>query len=444
MSRLFLLLLAVVVVGSGCGKHGSAKKYSRGETVERLPKVEVVLPQRSELVRTIEVAATVEAYQKVDLAARVPGVVLPLPPQIDIGYRVRAGEKLLELDVPDLRADRALKVEQLAQARQQHELATKALKVVQSEVEEVQADKKRFQAEADFAKKRLTRIRDLVRQRAQDPAVEQEAEKQLEAAQAAVEANEARAVKQKARAESAAAELRLASQRIRVAEADLAKLDRLIEFATVKAPFDGVITKRWVDTGATIRDPGTSLFTVMQIDKVRVLIDVPQRDVPLLDVEKEGQHGDPAMIRLPVTSSDPDGLWRGVITRVGNSLDPITRTMRAEIQLNNPEGKLRPGMYGTAIVTVEDLSDVLTVPASSLVRRGEGLVEVFVVSGVRLQDGQRRGILKRVPVTLGIDDGKRVHIVRGLTGEELVVARGASFMRADDEVCVLDAPEADR
>jgi RND family efflux transporter MFP subunit len=304
----------------------------------------------------------------------------------------------------------------------------------------VRADKKRFTAEVDFAKKRLMRIRDLVRQRAQDPAVEQEAEKHLEAAQAAEDANEARAVKQRARSDSAASELRLASQRIRVAEADLAKLDRMIEFATVRAPFDGIITKRWVDTGATIRDPGTSLFTVMQIDKVRVLIDVPQRDVSLLDVERDGKHGDPAMIRMPVASPDPDGLWRGVISRVGNSLDPITRTMRAEIQLNNPDGKLRPGMYGTASVTVEDLSNVLTVPASALVRRGEGLVEVFIVTDVRLYESQRRGILKRVPVTLGIDDGKRVHIVRGLSGDELVVVRGASVMRADDEVLVLDAP----
>jgi hypothetical protein len=75
-----------------------------------------------------------------------------------------------------------------------------------------------------------------------------------------------------------------------------------------------------------------------------------------------------------------------------------------------------------------------------LVRRGEGLVEVFVVTDTRLYEGQRRGILKRVPVTLGIDDGKRVHIVRGLNGDELVVVRGASVMRADDEVMVLDAP----
>jgi RND family efflux transporter MFP subunit len=440
MIRSLLLMVAVAAVACGCGKHGSAKKYSRGQTIERLPKVEVVLPQRLELIRSIDVAATVEAYQKVELAARVPGVVLAVPPQMDIGYRVKTGEKLLELDVPDLRADRTLKAEQLAQTRSQHELAQKALKVAETEVEEVRADKKRFTAEVDFAKKRLVRIRDLVRQRAQDPAVEQEAEKQLEAAQAAEDANEARAVKQRARADSAASELRLASQRIRVADADLAKLDRMIEFATVRAPFDGIITKRWVDTGATIRDPGTSLFTVMQIDKVRVLIDVPQRDVPLLDVERDGKHGDPAMIRLPVNSSDPDGLWRGVITRVGNSLDPITRTMRAEIQLNNPEGKLRPGMYGTASVTVEDLPDVLTVPASALVRRGEGLVEVFVVTDTRLYEGQRRGILKRVPVTLGIDDGKRVHIVRGLNGDELVVVRGASVMRADDEVMVLDAP----
>jgi HlyD family secretion protein len=438
VKRFVVLMVAVVAASAGCGKHAS--KPRRGQTVERLAKVEVVHPTRMRLIRKLDLAATVEAMQKVDMVARVPGIVMTLPRDIDIGRPVKKDEKLIELEVPDLRADRVLKAELLAQAKGQEDLAGKMATVADKEVEEVRKEKKKFEAEAEFAKKRLARIAQLVRERAQDPLVEQEAQKQSDAAAAAVEANDAKAAKQAAKADAAKTEQLLAGQRVRVATAELAKIDRQLEFAVVRAPFDGVITKRWVDSGATIKDPGTNLLTVMQLDRVRVLIDVPQRDVPLLDVKTDKAAGDLAEVRLPVASDGPGGLWRGVVTRVGQSLDPVTRTMRAEIELANPDGKLRPGMFGSAMVIVEDLPGVLTVPASALVRRGEGVVEVFVVYGASGEGADRRGVLKRVPVTLGIDDGRVVHIVSGLSGNELVVARGASVMRADDEVLAIDAP----
>lgn len=432
------VLMLVVALAVGC-ETKSASRSKRGQRVERLSKAEVVRPKRTQLVRQIELAVTVEAMQKVDLAARVPGVVLTLPPDIDIGRPVKADEKLLELEVPDLRADRALKAELLTQARGQVDLAKRTATVAEREVEEVRKEGKKFEAEAEFAKKRLARITELVRQRAQDPLVQQEAQKQYEAAVASIEANEAKAAKQAARVDLAKAEQLLAGQRVRVAEADLAKLDRQLEFAVVRAPFDGVITRRWVDSGAIIKDPGMNLLTVMQLNRVRALIDVPQRDVPLLDVKTDKAPGDMAEIRLPVLSESKDGLWHGMVTRVGQSLDPVTRTMRAEIDLDNPKGYLRPGMYGTASVIMEDRPGVLTVPASALVRRGEGKVEVFVVADVTGEGEQRRGVLKRVPVELGIDDGKNVEVRSGLSGDELVVERGASVIREGDEVLALES-----
>ena len=124
------------------------------------------------------------------------------------------------------------------------------------------------------------------------------------------------------------------------------------------------------------------------------------------------------------------------MTRVSRSLDPVTRTMRAEIEMDNPSGLLHPGMYGTALVLVEDRSNVLTVPAAALVRRGEGMVEVYhvVVDEAGRQGDERRGVLRRIPVVLGMDDGKEVEIRDGLKGDELIVARGNGSMRADDRV----------
>jgi multidrug efflux pump subunit AcrA (membrane-fusion protein) len=98
-------------------------------------------------------------------------------------------------------------------------------------------------------------------------------------------------------------------------------------------------------------------------------------------------------------------------------------------------------MFGSASVLVEDRSEVLTVPASALIRRGEGLVEVYVVSDVTGQGDERRGVLRTRPVVLGIDDGKEVEIREGLRGGELVVARSSGVMRANDAVLAVTERE---
>jgi multidrug efflux pump subunit AcrA (membrane-fusion protein) len=137
-----------------------------------------------------------------------------------------------------------------------------------------------------------------------------------------------------------------------------------------------------------------------------------------------------------------NGEFLGYITRKAGSLDPVTRTMRAEIELDNKAGYLRPGMYGNATVLVEDCPNVLTVPAMALVRRGEGKVEVFTVADVTDEGDERHGILRRIPVELGIDDGKEVEIRGGLKGDELIVARGNGAMRADDRVIAVSLHES--
>jgi RND family efflux transporter MFP subunit len=290
---------------------------------------------------------------------------------------------------------------------------------------------------------RFGRIRELVRQRAQDVQVEQEATKQLESAEAALAANRATTLKRQAKVEAAVSEVELAGQKVRGAEAEVRRLNVLIGFATITAPFDGVITRRWVDPGAIIKDPGATLLTLMQIDRIRVLIDVPQRDVPYLNAREQNPNpdgrGDSVIVRMPALR---DGAIQGYITRVSRSLDPVTRTMRAEIELDNKDFVLQPGMYGSASVLVEDRPSVLTLPASSLMRRGEGLVEVYQVAHVTGDGDERRGVLKRLPVVLGIDDGKEVEIRSGIKDDDLIVLRATGVMRADETVLAISDREA--
>jgi RND family efflux transporter MFP subunit len=452
-----LAALLIGAAGTGCGRPASK---SRPGAPERLPRLEVVRPQRGTVERRLDLAATVEALQRVDLSARVPGVVSYLPRAVDIGRRVSKGEVLVRLAVPELEADKAYKEALLLQARKQLVQAKEALAVAQREVEETKAEEKRFQADVAYYKLRYEEARELVRGRAQAPAVEQLAARQLGSAEAALQANRAKVTTRQARVRAATADIEVAARRVEVAEKDVAKLAELIGFATVQAPFDGVITKRWVDEGATIKDPGAILLTVMYVDRVRVLVDVPQRDVPLINDDERKANvdwpsvvasaglgwnalgpaaaafkGDPVEVFIPALAEVfQGGKFKGTITRTGHSLDPVTRTMRAEVELDNKEGYLKPGMFGTASVLVEKRDGRLTVPAAALVRRGESQVEVYHVAETTGAGGEQRGVLRRVPVELGIDDGKVVEVKSGLTGNELIVARGNGVMRVGDAV----------
>src|SRR5579872_1501229 len=120
LSRLLVAVPLAVLVG--CGHGGRAPRGA----VERLPRLEVVRPQRVELKRIVELAATLRAMKEVDLNARVPGVVDYLPDSIDIGRKVKQGEVLLRLAVPELEADKKHRQALLAQARKQKVRAQEA------------------------------------------------------------------------------------------------------------------------------------------------------------------------------------------------------------------------------------------------------------------------------------------------------------------------------
>src|SRR5205823_11248943 len=114
-----------------------------------------------------------------------------------------------------------------------------------------------------------------------------------------------------AKAEAAATDLEAARLKVGVADAEIKKLTEQIAFATITAPFDGIITRRWVDQGATIKDAGAPLLTVMEMHKVRVLIDIPLREVPLVKTDEnpasvpagsgkpEERRGDRVVVRVP-------------------------------------------------------------------------------------------------------------------------------------------------
>ena len=208
---------------------------------DNLPQVEVVHPTVAEsLPRRIELTAIVEPAARVDLCARVPGVVKSFSDGVDIGRRIKKGEVLAVLDVPDLIAQRDLKRAGLGLARLQKEQVAETRKVLAQEVEESRHLARKFEAEFNARSDEYARTRMLVERNAQAPEVAQEKLRIKEAAQAAWEASQAQALTKAVKLKAGDVDERVAASKIQVVEAEIQSLEVQITYATL----DGAIRRR--------------------------------------------------------------------------------------------------------------------------------------------------------------------------------------------------------
>jgi RND family efflux transporter MFP subunit len=430
LSPCLLVSLSSCLLAAGCNLRNSARSAIDDE--RKLPRLETSLPQRALLEVTTELTATLDAFEKADLCAQVRGVVTQIAPDIDIGRVIRPGETLLMLDIPDLRADHEHKVALKEQAEKLRVQAEHNRSVAAAELTEAQAQEQRYQADLKFRELQHRRLVELSRRETVQPQLTEESQMQRDAAQAALSAALAQIQTKKSRLLAAQGEVEVAESRVKAAEAAAKQAATLVDFGAIRAPFAGIITKRWVDRGVTIKDPGMPLLTVMRIDRIRVILDVPEREVPLLHAGAT-----PARLHIPAL---PETHIEGKVTLLAGALDPATRTMRVEIHLDNPDRRLRPQMTGTARLVLARHEDALTVPSSALVRSGDQ-AEVFYIDAP--QGNPPRGVVKRTVVEMGLDDGLRVEILKGLTGTERIVTKGRSLVRVGETAIAADKGPAE-
>jgi RND family efflux transporter MFP subunit len=220
------------------------------------------------------------------------------------------------------------------------------------------------------------------------------------------------------------------------AKAQTDELEAMASYTRIVAPFDGVITGRFVDPGALIRaggeattatpdqgsahpSGGTSpVLSLAMIDTIRTYVYVPQGEVGSI------RRGMPAKLTL---QDLPRRSFDGSVARYANSLDLGTRTMLTEIDLKNPRHELYPGMYANVTLELERHPDALKVPESAVGNSQDGKYVMIA------QDGK----LRRQSVTIGINTGKTAEIVRGLSGAEMVVANLDPSIVADEVVDVV-------
>lgn len=197
-----------------------------------------------------------------------------------------------------------------------------------------------------------------------------------------------------------------------------------MEYAAVRAPFDGIVTRRLVDTGAFIQSAASGqpmpLLTVMRDDRKRIVIDIPESEANLVRV------GQSATFRAHSLGDRP---LPGKVARLADALEPSTRTMRTEVELDNPS-EVRLGAYGSATITLADESDALSLPSNALLIAGDGAAVMLAT------DGQAR----RRKVRTGFDDGVRTQITAGLEGTEAVIVEGKDSV-SDGQAIRVTSPE---
>lgn len=338
---------------------------------ESSPTASVAPVTRGDLSSTLTVAGEFQPYQEVDLHAKVSGYIRRI--NVDIGDRIKNGEVLAVLEVPELNA-------QVARAK--------------SEVAYAQADYVAVHAAytrlAEAAKRRpgLIAEQELDDTRAKD----QDAEAKINVAKSALEATEGQ---------------------LAVSKADNQRVQSLEDYSIVTAPFTGVVTMRYADVGSLIQAGTTSatqsepVVRVAQSDLLRLRMPVPEEDVPYIHIGGEMQ------IRVKATGKT----FTGKVIRFTRELNTSTRTMLAEVDVPNPDLSLTSGMYAETTITLQHKSNTLIIPAGAVIRQG-GSSYVLVV------DSQNKVV--KVPVVVGIQGADRVEISKGLSENQQVIVSGQS------------------
>lgn len=218
-----------------------------------------------------------------------------------------------------------------------------------------------------------------------------------------------------------------ANARLKIAKANLERTETLLGYARIVAPFAGTITMRFADVGAFLAAPSAggsaqnaALFTLADFRTIRLQVPVPEIEAARV------RAGQPVRVTV-------DGLagkvFAGQVSRLGYALDEATRTMLVEADLPNPAGELRPGMYAKARIGVEQHTDALLIPAEALVLE-KAAAFAFVAA-----DGKA----KKIPLTIGFNDGQQVEVLKGLDAGQAVILAGKLALAPDQPVKVTEA-----
>ncbi|HVN21175.1 MAG TPA: efflux RND transporter periplasmic adaptor subunit [Dongiaceae bacterium] len=364
---------------AGCGRSDPSRQSSATPAA-------VAVAQRSSIGNTFAVAGEFVPYQEIEMHAKVSGYVRKI--YVDIGDRVKTGQVLAVLEVPELIA--------------QLQGAGAGVRHSQQEVQRMQNEVTRDEAQYAALHANAQRLEEADRTR---PGLI--AQQELDDAQAKDRAAAAQV-------ESAKSALSAARQQLEMSQASNTQMAAMSDYTRIVAPFDGVVTWRYADTGSLVQ-AGTSnsnsapVVKLAQVNVLRLRIPVPESMAATVRV------GQTADVAVQATGEH----FTGKVTRFTDALDRSTRTMQVEIDVPNESYKLQPGMYANVALQTQSRPDALTIPVQA-VQHHDGKAIVLVV------DAQNH--VQPREIQTGLEDPGRVEVVSGLSeGDRVIVGNFGAF-----------------
>ena len=408
---------------------------TNGVIQESATRVSVITVNNGTLSNVIEIPATVRGNQTIDLYSKVGGFVESV--SVDIGDKVAMDQVLAQLDIPEMETELVSKESMIRQAEAEHAQAEAALQETEAKLEayyaavdEANTIRAQKQALANYENRELQRLSQLansgaIRRELIDSAQYKAlaAQSDLKAVDATVATAQANLRGAKAGIIKAKADIDAARSRVDVAKANADHTRALMNYATIRAPWDGLVTKRMFDAGAFVQSAaGNSaakpIFQLARTDIVRVTFALSTSNISGLN------KGDRAVLHR--IEAIKGAQFEGAVSRFSAGLDANTRMMQVEVDLPNPDSRLKPGYFGYVQVFLQDYKDVPVVPSAAVVGEGEN-AHVFLV---------RDGAAVKKRVTVGFDNGKQAAIVEGISAGQSLISNVPSGLSNGDAVRV--------
>ena len=387
VKQTLVIVTVVAITLTGCSRTTDASAASKAPSPgQSSAVVAVVKPGRERFSRQAVLTGEFRANQQVDLHAKVAGYLKNI--SVEVGDRVKEGQLLATLEIPEMNADLA------------HAVALRS----RSEAEIVRGRAELQRAKAGLSIEQVSHERLLAAAKAEKGLV---AQQDLDAAQARRSAAEAQVV-------ASQAAIEVAERQLEAARAAEERTRMLREYTRIVAPFSGLITKRYVDTGAMIQ-AGTSSSTIpvvrlAEIDRVRFIALAPESTAPLL---KRGQ-------QVQVRVAALNRVLPARISRINGNIQFSSRTMELEIDLSNPAGDLLPGMQGEVVTTLSQTLEAVTVPVQAVINGG-GNRFVWLVNA--------RNEVEERQVRTGMESAASFEILEGLRGDELLIVSNRNLLK---------------
>ena len=382
---LAIIAIAIILVAT-LVMHDRHDKEKISDTSVPPPTVSTATAHAGAIANQLTVAGVFQPFQEIDVHGKVSGYIRRI--YVDIGDRVRQGQTLAVLEVPELQAEVAGAQAGITQTQQN-------IVRLQSEVKREQASYAAVHANYQRLKQASDQQPGLVAAQELDDALakDQSAASQVDAAKSAVGA---------------------AQGQLGVSRAANMRVSSMEQYATITAPYNGVVTMRYADTGSLI-PAGTAeglnqaVVRLAQSDVLRLRMPIPERDVPMVH---EG-----SMVTVHVQATGQN--FPAKVVRFSRDVSNATRTMMTEVDIPNPSLSLTPGMYAEVTFNLQEKDQALLVPSSAIIQGDQ--------PSVMLVDSSNR--VQKKSVTLGISNGNAQEITGGIQQGDRVIIGGLSALQ---------------